>query len=179
MLDFYRAYFLPSSKTRSKASVHLIAQSSAADIVAKTDPREQTAKLISTVSQLLGQLGVEVDTAALEKRLGAVDISGGDTARITSAVGGYLKDTAGMATEQVEQVMQQGRVVIAQVLPSLGIVSKDESAEAARDGGEVGQSLSKTIVVEDVKAFKASMPLSAGAAPVKDLSEFEEVEPKL
>ena len=34
-------------------------------------------------------------------------------------------------------------------------------------------------VIEDVRAFKARMPLSEGARPVKDLSEFEELEPKL
>ena len=37
----------------------------------------------------------------------------------------------------------------------------------------------KTIIIEDVKAFKASMPLSAGTRAVKDLSEFEEVVPRL
>ena len=37
----------------------------------------------------------------------------------------------------------------------------------------------KAVVIEDVREFKARMPLSEGARPVKDLSEFEELEPKL
>ena len=183
MLDFYRTYFLPSSATRAKASVHLVAQASADDIAAKTDVTEQKEKLVSTLAQMLQQLGVgEADKSALGKRLEAVDVSGGDVKGIVEAVGGYLRETAGVAAEQVEQVMQQGQVVLAQVLPTLGIKVKDVVVpDDAKDvnGAAEAQSPNETVVIEDVKAFKASMPLSAGARPVKDLSEFEELESKL
>ena len=36
-----------------------------------------------------------------------------------------------------------------------------------------------TTVIEDVPKWKTSLPVSAGAKPVKDLSEFEETEAKL
>ncbi|KAK4541096.1 hypothetical protein LTR36_008321 [Oleoguttula mirabilis] len=183
MLEFFRSYFLPSSPTRAKASVHLIAQASAEDIAAKTDPAEQKERLAGVLAQVLGQLGVEVDNATLVKKLDKVDVAGGDTAGMLGAVGGYLKETAGVAADQIEQVMQQGQAVLAQVLPSLGISTKptapEVDGEVAVNGDAATEKASKTVLIEDVPAFKASMPLSAGAKPVKDLSEFEELESKL
>lgn len=177
MLDFYRELILPGSPNRSKASVHLVAQASADDIAAKTDPAEQKTKLVAMLSQVLTQLGVEPDNVALTTRLEKVDVSGGDSDGILAAVGGYLKETAGMAAEQIEQVLAQGKVVLAQALPSIGIKPKGTEPVEVAATEEKGDS--KTIIIDDVKAFKASMPLSAGARPVKDLSEFEELEPKL
>jgi insulysin len=138
------------------------------------------------ISQMLGQVGLEdTNTADLSKRLEKVDLAAGDAKDVMTAVGSYLKESAGMAAEQVEQVVEQGQTVLASVLPSLGIVPKDTNGvfeEAAHSNGEVEanrEKKSKTVVIEDVKAFKASMPLSAGVRAVKDLSEFEELGAKL
>ena len=185
MLEFYRTYCLPTSSTRAKAAVHLIAQSSAADLAAKTSSSEKREKLVDTIVQMLEQLGLEdANVADLNKRLEKVDVAAGDLQGIVGAVGSYLNESAGMAAEQVEQVMEQGQAAFAAVLPSLGIVSKDEAMvnEGTQTNGEVvanGEVRDKTVVIEDVKAFKASIPLSAGVRPVKDLSEFEELEAKL
>lgn len=187
MLDFYRTYYHPNSPNRAKASVHLIAQSSAADIAAKTSASEKREKLVETIVQMLGQIGLaDVDAADLNKRMEKVDVAAGDTEGIMGAVGAYLKESVGAAAQEAEAVVEQGKVVLASVLPSLGIVQKSEpngaSEEGAQPNGEVvadGEVQSKTVVIEDVKAFKASMPLSAGVRPVKDLSEFEELEAKL
>ena len=189
MLDFFRSYFLPSSPSRAKASVHLVAQASADDIAAKTDPAEQKQKLAATLAQVLTQLGVEVDIVTLANKLDKVDVAGGDMQGILSTVGGYLKGNAGMAPEQVEQVMKQGEAILAQILPTLGIRSAptagvETNGEATTNGevavnGNAPAKKSQTVVIDDVQVFKASMALSAGAKPVKELSEFEETEPKL
>ena len=139
---------------------------------------------METLSQMLEQLGLEdTNTADLTKRLEKVDVAAGNAKDIMVAVGGYLKESAGMAAEQVEALIEQGQTVLASVLPSLGIVPIVASEETAQPNGEVevnGESTTKkTVVIEDVKAFKASMPLSAGVRPVKDLSEFEELGAKL
>lgn len=182
MLEFFRTHYHPNSPTRAKASVHLIAQANAADIAAKTSSSEKREKLVDTITQMLEQLGLEdTNVADLKQRMEKVDIASGDTKAIMNAAGGYLKETAGMAAEQVDQVLEQGQAVLASVLPSLGIVSQKD-AETDGQNGEVvtnGEASSKTVVIEDVKAFKASMPLSAGARPIKDLSEFEELGAKL
>lgn len=184
MIEFYNHYLLPSSPSRAKASVHLIAQSSAEDVAADVatdkDPKEQLSELAAMLAQLLEQLGVAIDQTILITRLEEVDVVGGDTEGIMGAVGGYLKVDAGMPAEQVEQVMTQGKMVLSQVLPKLGIKPKQpqqESEVVVNGDAEIKQA--EVVVIEDVKAFKASMPVSAGARPVKDLSEFEELEPKL
>jgi insulysin len=184
MLEFYRNYVHPDSPSRAKATVYLMAQSSAADLAAKTSSSEKREKLVETLSQMLEQLGLEdTNTIDLTKRLESVDLAAGDAKDIMAAVGGYLKESAGMAAEQVDALVEQGQTVLASVLPSLGIVPKAASEEATMPNGEVeanGETaVKKTVVIEDVKAFKASMPLSAGVRPVKDLSEFEELGAKL
>lgn len=177
MLDFFRFYFLPNSPSRAKVSVHLVAQASADDIAAKVDPAEQKQKLAGTLAQVLSQLGVEIDVGTLANKLDKVDVTGGDTKGILAAVGGYLKENASMAAEQVEQVMEQGEAVLAQILPSLGIRSGPPPKTNGVDGDATPEN--KAVVIEDVKAFKDTMPLSAAPRPIKELSEFEELEPKL
>ena len=182
MLEFYRTYYLPNAPKRAKASVHLIAQASAADLAANTSSAEKKEKLVEVITQMLNQLGLEdADGKELAKKMDKVDISSGDMDGILGAVGSYLQSSLNVAAEQAEQVMEQGKEALAMILPSLGIVSQSEPKEDEADGQVAtnGDTPSKTIVIEDVKAFKASMPLSAGARPVKDLSEFEELEAKL
>jgi len=114
-----------------------------------------------------------------------VNVLGGDTQGIIEAVGSYLCETAGMAKEPVDQIKNLGQVLLAQILPSVGISIQPSGAEtngetAMNGSKDCEPSLeSKTVVIEDVKAFKASMPLSAAPTPVKHLSEFEYLEPKL
>lgn len=180
MLEFFRSYFLPSSPTRAKTSVWLVAQASAADLAANTSTAEKREKLVNVVSDLLGQLDVEADPAALTKQFEKIDVESGDTEGIINAVGAYLREVAGMAAEEVDEVFEQGREVLTGVLPSLGIVAQDAQTNGTHEETlPNGEASSKTVVIEDVKAFKASMPLSAGAKPVKDLSEFEELGAKL
>ncbi|WPH03713.1 putative zinc protease [Acrodontium crateriforme] len=177
MLDFYRELILPGSPHRSKASVHLVAQASADTIAVNTDPAEQKMRLVTILSKSLTQLGIQPDNAALATRLDKVDFTGGDSDGILAAVGGYLKETAGIAAEQIEQVLAQGKIVLAQALPSIGI--KPNGTDTIETAPTEEKEKTKTIIIDDVKAFKASMPLGAGAKPVRDLSEFEELEPKL
>ena len=184
MLDFFKTYYHPSSPTRAKISVHLIAQASAADIAANTSDSEKVDKLVDTIAQMLEQLGLEdVSSTELKKRLEKVDISSGDLGGIVSATGSYMKEGLGMVAEQVDTVLEHGKVALGHVLPSLGIVSQ-ANGETLQTNGEVavdgeGGSQSKTVVIEDVKAFKASMQLSGGPRPWKEVREFEEVGPRL
>lgn len=170
--------------------MHLIAQASAADLANKTSDGEKVEKLVDTLVQMLSQLGLEDANAAaeLKKRLQKVDVAKADLEGIVGAVGGYMKEGAGIAAEQVEQILAQGKAVIAQVLPTLGIVAPSTAAVSSGEtngeavagvNGTEKEKKSKTVVIEDVKAFKASMPLSPGPRAVKDLREFEELGAKL
>lgn len=186
MLDFYTIHINPSSPRRIKLATHLIAQSTPADLAAKTSPSEKQDKLVATLAQMLEQLGLEnVNSTDLKKRMVKVDLSKGEVGGIIDAMGGYMKEGLGVAAEQVEQVMEQGKAALGQILPSLGIVAQEGPAarqvngEVVADAGEARKTGSRTIVIEDVKAFKAGMPLTAGARAAKDSSEFEELAPRL
>lgn len=137
-------------------------------------------KLLDAVTQVLGQLGLEeVDDAALRRKFEKVDVVGGDLEGIVGAVGAYLVDVADVAQEEADAVVEQGRQVLGGVLPSLGIVGPGQAPAVDGEVDGAAEKESKTVLIEDIKAWKASMPLSAGPRPVADLSEFEETGPKL
>lgn len=170
---FYRSYFHPSSTTRAKASVHLIAQGSAA---ASSD---NVKKLSSALSQALTQLsGTAVDEIALSSRLAKLDLNAGtDVQGILSTVTGYLRESAGMAEEQIKSLAEQGEGLLKQILPSLNLTAAPEKGQ---ENGEVAsEKEKKTVLIEDVRAWKASLPASQGPRRVKELAEFEELESKL
>lgn len=187
IVEFFGTYFKPGSPTRIKTCIHMVAQASAEDIASNTSPAEQREKLAAGVAELLGQLGVTVDTAALSTQLEKVDLAKGDVEGILSNVGEYLQKAAGVAAEQVEAIMQQAQAVLPQFLPQLGIkpqAAEPEEANGHANGtanghtnGEVPKS--NTIVIKDVKKFKESLPMTPAPHAVKDVSEFEDLEPKL
>lgn len=59
--------------------------------------------------------------------------------------------------------------------------SNPKSEEGATTNGEEAVPSNGTVpvVIKDVRDFKAGLVASAGARPVKDLSEFEEIDSKL
>ena len=187
MLEYFEQFYHPQSLTRAKAAIYLIAQSSAADLANKTSDTEKREKLVQSIVSMFEQMGLnDVNASDLTQRISKIDLSAASNVdNITSAVEGFMKETLGVAAEQVDKVLEQGKTVIAQVLPSLGIVTASKNEGDVAGNGEVngeGEAVTnkkKTIVIEDVKAFKASMPLSVGPRAVKELSEFEELGAKL
>jgi insulysin len=160
--------------------VHLIAQGSAAA------SNDNVKKLTSALSQALTQLGGSaVDEAALSSRLSKLDLNAStDVQGILSAVTGYLRESAGMAEEQVKSLAEQGEELLKQILPSLNLTaaaaappSEKEAVGAVVEGDE--KEKKKTVLIEDVRAWKASLPASQGPRMVRDLTEFEDFEAKL
>jgi insulysin len=85
-----------------------------------------------------------------------------------------------MAEEQVKSLAEQGEGLLKQILPSLNLTAatpeKEESAqkEVVADDKET-----KTVLIKDVRAWKASLPASQGPRMVRDLTDFEDFEAKL
>jgi insulysin len=88
-----------------------------------------------------------------------------------------------MAEEHVKSLAEQGEGLLKQILPSLNLTSaapatseKEEGVEkeVVADGKE-----EKTVLIKDVRAWKASLPASQGPRMVKDVTEFEDFEAKL
>jgi insulysin len=147
----------------------------------------------------LTQLGnTNVDETALSQSLSKLDLTAGapDSKSVLAAVTSYLRDSAGVAEEQIKALAEQGEGLLQQILPSLNLSSSGTPAkeEGSNGNAEANEYLSnadekingdeqkekkKPILIEDVRAWKASLPASQGPRMVKDLSEFEDFEAKL
>lgn len=190
ILTFFNIHISPlSTSTRSNLAVHLLAQNTVADVAAQSasDATSQITELSNTISQVLTQMGfASVDKAELSKKLENVDVAGGDTQGIFTAVSTYVSSLSGVAAAQLETLSTQGAQVIDSLLPSLGIVPKkkglngaDESNTSSEDKLVKNGAGGEQVEITDVRDFKAGVPLSEGLKAVRDISEFEELEAKL
>jgi insulysin len=141
----------------------------------------------------LTQLGnTAVDETALSQSLSKLDLNANtDSKSILSAVTSYLRDSAGVAEEQIKALAEQGEGLLQQILPSLNLSSTTSAKEEVETNGNVetngdekvngndGKEKKKPVLIEDFRAWKASLPASQGPRMVKDLSEFEDFEAKL
>lgn len=122
-----------------------------------------------------------MDEDALSSRLSKLDLSAGaDSQGILGAVTSYLSESASVAEEQAKSWAEQGEGLLKQILPSLNLTS---AAAPEKEGAEkevtADDKENKTILIKDVRAWKASLPASQGPRMVKDLTEFEDFEAKL
>ena len=180
LIDFFNQYINPTSPSRAKLSVHMIAQSSPKEVAGNISPAEQKEKVIATLGKYLTTMGIEADQGKLTKRLDGVDIAGGDQAGIIDAVAQYLDEDAGLVEEEANEVLVQGQQLLGTVLPSLGVEVKQ--AVGGVDGVEElpeAPPVKKTTLIENVREFRAGHQLTAGRKPVTDLSEFLDTESKL
>ncbi|KAL6722042.1 metalloprotease [Lecanora helva] len=180
MLEFFNLYLNPTSPARAKLSVHMIAQSTPKTVIGNMTPAEQREKVIATIGKYLTAMGVEADLEKLTSRMETVDVVGGDQAGIVDAMAVYLEEDAGLVEDEVSQVLEQGQQLLGTILPSLGIEVKQvvDGIDGVEELPEA-PTVKATTFIEDARDYKASMPLTAGRRPVKDLSEFEDTEPKL
>ena len=180
LIDFFQHYINPTSPSRAKLSVHMIAQSSPKEVAGNTSPAEQKEKVITMLAKYLTALGIDADQEKLVQRFEAVDVAGGDQAGITAAVAKYLDQDAEMPEEDSSQVLAQGQQLLSTVLPGLGIEVK-QTIDGVDGVEELPEApvVKKTTFVEDVREFKAGLPMTVARKPVVDLSEFWDAEPKL
>ncbi|KAI9822691.1 MAG: Insulinase (Peptidase M16) [Pycnora praestabilis] len=181
LIEFFQHYIHPSSADRSKLSVHMLAQASPKAIADTITPAEQTEKVIGLLGKYLNSQGVEVEPGKLNQRFAGVDISGGDQEGIVGAIKAYLLEDLKLDDARMKTLVEQGQSLLETVLPSLGIqVIKPEEQEAEdQTPAEEASESRASDIIEHVRDFKARLPVSAGARPVRDLSEFEETGSKL
>ena len=180
LVEFFNHYINPTSPSRAKLSVHMIAQSSPKDVAGNISPAEQKEKVLTTLVKYLTAMGIEADQEKLIKRFHGVDVAGGNQAGIIDAVARYLDEDAEMAEEEANDVLAQGQQLLGTVLPSLGIEVK-QSVDGVDGVEELPEAppVKKSILIENVREFKAGLQLTAGRKAVTDLSEFLDTEPKL
>ncbi|KAK8154267.1 a-pheromone processing metallopeptidase Ste23 [Phyllosticta citribraziliensis] len=169
ILNFYHKHISPRSSTRAKVSVHMLAQSKPTD----------GNNLVSTIEKFLSSQGVPSKTDALAKRLENVDVASGNVGDVVTAISAHLVEDLKLATEKVQDVMAQGQAAMGQLLPAAGAAASNSDKADSATGQEEEEAKGGPIKITDVRDFKASLQVSKGPTAVKELSEFEELEPKL
>ena len=158
MIEFFKYYIDPSSPTRAKLAVYLEAQ-------AKSDVSTQQ------ITELVKTLDLDSSAAAraatdLQARLSA---AGPNVEKELEGLREYLAKDLKVAEDKIEAASQAWR----KLHEEHGLGNEAANAEPPSANGI------KPIFIEDVRSFKASLPASNGPKPMRDLSEYEDLEPKL
>ncbi len=177
MIDFFQHYIHPTSPARAKLSVHMVAQASPKVMAGKLSLEEQTEKVLSLLGKYLTSLGVDMEAEKLRTHFKSCDVSGGDQKGILKALSSYLNDIQ-ISEDQSKQVVEQVQQLLGTILPSLGIEVQQVTDEDTADL-PIAPPVKATTYIDNVHDYKAGLAVSAGARPVTDLKEFEDIEPKL
>ena len=179
--DFYNEFIDPISKTRAKLSVHMIAQSQSRED-AELSPQQQIDGVLDALSKFLVGSGVSSDPEALNIALEKTNIPGGDQEGVISAVNEHCKSF--LSAEKVETMAKQLSEALPHLFMALGIKPAPAEDEQQHDpklnlalNGNVERT--RAVIIKNVDTWKAGLQVSEGPRPVVDLSEFEEIEPKL
>jgi insulysin len=159
MVEFFNRYIHPSSPQRAKLALHFVAQ-------AKSD--------VSTrqISELVAALDLDDDRAALaatdlQARLSAAHH---DEAKEMEKLEQYLLHDLKVTESKIDAAVEAWKKLHDQDAGPNGVV-KDAPLPSSNG--------STPIIIDDVRDYKASLAVSAGARPVKDLSEYEDLGSKL
>lgn len=169
MIEFYSQHISPSSPARAKLSVHLVAQ-------AKSDV---STKQISELVKTLGLGGGSDSTAAadaaadLQARLSAASAAGNhDVEKEVESLKAYLLHDLKVAEDHIEAAAAAWRRLHEDHARINGVDGDPGAVPVSHNGTE-------PVVIEDVRDFKSRLAVTAGPMPVRELSEYEELDSKL
>ncbi|KAL5117480.1 metalloprotease [Pleosporales sp. CAS-2024a] len=168
MTDFYAHFISPASPKRSKLSVHLQAQSKP-----KEPTLDEAKKSAVTVLQpILAAHKIEHKMEELQSRVKQAPSADAIPDTVFSYLDNSLDTTSATASQVVDEMKAALGMADSGLPAEPDVLCKTADAKRASDA-------SHPIIIQDVYAFKASMQLSAGVRPVKNLEEFVEVTEKL
>jgi insulysin len=170
MKDFFMYYMSPSSPHRAKLSVHLIAQKRAKELTL-AEKKDRASTILATIFK---ESNITPNDDALKTRIDSIS----SEAAIPSAISAHLKDDLTLAADQVEKITDEA-------MAALGLADSGLSGEVvlADDAmtitGVQGGRSKEPVLITDVHAWKAGLPMSTGVRPVRNLEEFMEDASKL
>jgi insulysin len=167
MTDFYSHYISTSSSKRSKLSVHLQAQSK---------PKEPTldekkASAIAALQVILTQHKIEPKVEDVQSRV--KDVPSAEA--IPEAISTYLSSLS-LDPAVADKVLDETKAALG--VAESGLPAEPEVLSDKVDVKSVSDA-SHPVIIKDIHAFKASMQVSAGVRPVRNLDEFVEIGEKL
>ncbi|EGC46859.1 a-pheromone processing metallopeptidase Ste23 [Histoplasma capsulatum var. duboisii H88] len=206
IVEFYQQYIDPQSRTRAKLSVHLNAQSSAPDDERKKKVVEKLSDLVSSSSTEFDSGKFKASFANVNFM--TTDVMTTKDA-IVSTLKGFLETELKLDSEKVTSIVEPATHVINEILQGLGIkaipslpsttggaavpatekvnVTVNGAINGTTNGAANGHAVIPTpsskpgqpTYITNVSEYKARLAVSAGPSPIVDLSEFEEIDPKL
>jgi insulysin len=168
MVDFYNHYISTSSSQRSKLSVHLQAQAKAKE--PSLDERKTAAA--AALKIILAEHKITANDEAFQTRM--KDVSSKDA--IPDAVATHLTDDLKVEKEVANKVLDGAKAALG--VADSGLPAAPQALDASADVKSIVDA-SHPVLIEDVHAWKASMQVSSGVRPVRNLEEFVEVAEKL
>jgi insulysin len=168
MVDFYNHYISTSSSQRSKLSVHLQAQAKAKE--PSLDERKTAAA--AALKIILAEHKITAKDEAFQARI--KDVSSKDA--IPDAVATHLTDDLKVDKEVANKVLDEAKAALG--VADSGLPAAPQALDASADVKSIVDA-SHPVLIEDVHAWKASMQVSSGVRPVRNLEEFVEVAEKL
>jgi len=168
MVDFYNHYISTSSSQRSKLSVHLQAQAKAKE--PSLDEKKTAAA--AALKIILAEHKITANDEAFQTRI--KDASSSEA--ISDAVAIHLTDDLKVEQEVANKVLDEAKAALG--VADSGLPAAPQALDASVDVKSVVDA-SHPVLIEDVHAWKASMQVSSGVRPVRNLEEFVEVAEKL
>jgi len=159
MIEFFNRYIHPSSSQRAKLAIYFVAQ-------AKSDvSTKQITELIEGL-ELDAEASAEAATA-LQARLSA---AAHDEEKEVEGLKNYLLHDLKVTESKIDAAVETWRKLHGQIIGTNSIV---KDAQPPSSNGIA------PVLIDDVRDFKAGLTVTAGARPVRDLSEYEDLNSKI
>jgi insulysin len=168
MVDFYTHYISTSSSQRAKLSVHLQAQAKAQE----PSLEEKKASAIASLKVILAEHKLTPNDKALQSRID----NASSTEAIADAVATYLTEDLKTDKDLADKILDEAKAALG--VADSGLPAEPQALDESADVQSVVDA-THPVLIKDVHAWKASMQLSTGVRPVRNLEEFVEVAEKL
>jgi len=130
---------------------------------------------VGVLLEYLTSTGLALDENKVKQDFSKVDVSKADDQTILSAIRHSIADK--VSTQKLDVILEETGKILETLLVNLKI--KAPAGEKEVNGIDVAKKILTPVIINDVDTWKASVKLSEGPRPVNDLSQFEELEPKL
>lgn len=168
MIDFYNRYISTTSSQRAKLSVHLQAQAKAKE----PSIEEKKTSAVAALQIILTEHKLKFDEEAFQTRI--ANVSSNDD--ISKAIDSYLTEDLKAEKDIATKVIDEAKAALG--VADSGLPAAPRSLDTAADVESVVDA-SHPVLIKDVHAWKASMQISTGVRPVRNLEEFVDVVEKL
>lgn len=165
LITFYDDFIAPSSNTRAKIAVHLVAQSTPAALTQEA----KVQAVVGTLVKFFTAQGIPANMEQLVVRLKDVDVNSTNPAMLINPIMEYLILDADIPDAQAKVIVEQGIAIMNAATAKSITEAPTESLTTSKP----------PIRIEDVRTYKAGLQLSAGPHPARSLTEFEDTEAKL